>query len=1561
MKLPIEDVYTRLKIVSRRKTNFQLGRDEVDMYDIFVAPDDETVLVEGSPGIGKTTFCLKIAYDWANGKIPQEHSFPEFEIVLLLKCRDIDGNVLDAINEQLLPEDEKLRKALIGYIKEFHYHGKVLLILDGLDELPEKFKPNVDKLLRKKILPFCYVLATSRQERGIQIRQKVDFDVLLQIEGFTDADAFEYIRKHFNHLGPEHLSKGERLIKAIQENPFLHALPSNPLNLLLLCVVFEDYEGELPSRRTELYQIIVRCILRRFCAKNNLEAPKDDEALEKKFEQSLLALGELAWKCLLEGRLSFREGELAKFEEMYPDLAARISGLVFKEASLKKINPQHEYHFFHKTFAEYLAATYLAFLLLKKDVNIFKGFKLRFRNHIAVKHRQVFLFLSGILGEEASILFRQIGEKLKSGNWDWLKCKSEEGTFLTESFSESGNAEEVVMALFSFIPFPLTVEVGRSSSFFEVAKYCRNFSHLRHPVHLSVCCDKGGGDLTLKDVNSAFDYLKSCPKLQSLFVSTLETLGDTFYDGLSQNSTLMSFTLRTFQSLPSDIADIVGNSLAASNTLTSVTFELFNEWGEAWARALEKGLSADTPLKSVVLNIYGSLSDTAILALKRVLVNTSLTSVVITIFGDMQDSLAAALCEGLSEQAALKSFTLIVFGRLSESGIVFLKRGFLQNYSLDALEVKIFGEVPDRWANVVKGIISANKAKQSCTFHPNTSRNIAAAKVACLTPVLAKRSFNLEQTLNVWGELSCEVIEAVGRLLVKSTPCRLTLNIHGNVTDVVASSLPCYLKIEKCVHLVTFNIWGELTTNGRAAIERFSGANRNANLKVIVHDLISECSPCGLHFCIDNPSLLPSVFAKVKDTGTSELSLTIRGVSNDWEQGLNDGLTNSTSLTTLALTIESFPGKNVGWMQRLLEVVLENTSLATLNLTLTLYSLTDKGIDLSNSFAKNASLTALPLTINSHIRDSYFLWSVLCHGLALNKSLHTLTLTINNYSDTAGVRINGLSDGLASNKSLHTLTLTVNDYSGTAGVWIQDLGHGLASNKSLHTLTLTIHSYSHSAGVWIEDLGHGLASNKSLRTLTLTVNNYSDTAGVRINGLSDGLASNKSLHTLTLTVNDYSGTAGVWIQDLGHGLASNKSLHTLTLTIHSYSHSAGVWIEDLGHGLASNKSLRTLTLTVNNYSDTAGVRINGLSDGLASNKSLHTLSLTINNYSDTAGVRINGLSDGLASNKSLHTLTLTVNDYRGTAGVWIQDLGHGLASNKSLHTLTLTVNNYIGTAGVRINGLGDGLASNKSLHTLTLTIHSYSHSAGVWIEDLGHGLASNKSLRTLTLTVNNYIGTAGVRINGLGDGLVSNKSLHTLTLTVNDYSGTAGVWIGDLGHGLASNKSLRTLTLTIHSYSHSAGVWIEDLSPGLASNKSVHTLTLTINDFSETGEVRILWLRGSLAGNKSLTTVSLTINNYSNTAGDWMKHLGDGFARNESLTTLSLTINSCSEVSEDQLLELCNNLARSDTLTTLSLTINDHSSTSRGLGCDLSKCFADCKSLTSLSLTVTLYGEENVC
>ena len=155
-KLPLDDVYTTLSIVSRRKTDFRLEDRTVNMFDIFKTlnkGDDSMVLVEGSPGIGKTTFCLKISHDWANQKIPSESAFPVFKLLLLLKCRDICGDVIDAIVDQLLPMEGKVKEKLVDYIKDVHNQENILVILDGLDELPEAGENHVIKLLSRRMLP----------------------------------------------------------------------------------------------------------------------------------------------------------------------------------------------------------------------------------------------------------------------------------------------------------------------------------------------------------------------------------------------------------------------------------------------------------------------------------------------------------------------------------------------------------------------------------------------------------------------------------------------------------------------------------------------------------------------------------------------------------------------------------------------------------------------------------------------------------------------------------------------------------------------------------------------------------------------------------------------------------------------------------------------------------------------------------------------------------------------------------------------------------------------------------------------------------------------------------------------------------------------------------------------------------------------------------------------------------------------------------------------------------------------------------------------------------------
>ena len=206
IQFPLEKVYTRLKIVSKQKPGDQTKpkrlydrlppglvlrgeiaararADEVDPCGIFgllKKDGDVMTIIEGTPGIGKTTLCLKLAYDWAN-QSTSAASFPEFELVLLLKCRDIDGDLTEAITEQLFPKDmsKDAREELLRFLEDVENQERVLIILDGLDELAEKSKHYVDDLLHRKRWACCYVLATTRQAKRKELKSENSLSLCL--------------------------------------------------------------------------------------------------------------------------------------------------------------------------------------------------------------------------------------------------------------------------------------------------------------------------------------------------------------------------------------------------------------------------------------------------------------------------------------------------------------------------------------------------------------------------------------------------------------------------------------------------------------------------------------------------------------------------------------------------------------------------------------------------------------------------------------------------------------------------------------------------------------------------------------------------------------------------------------------------------------------------------------------------------------------------------------------------------------------------------------------------------------------------------------------------------------------------------------------------------------------------------------------------------------------------------------------------------------------------------------------------------------------------------------
>ena len=1170
IQLPLEKVYTRLKIVpgqrgvnqgeterwsdviwaedSRRDKNWAVARsyraNPCDVFGMLKENKYVMTIVEGSPGIGKTTFCLKLAYDWAN-QSSSAASFAEFDLVLLLKCRDIDGDVTEAIMEQLFPKDmsKDAREELLRFLEDIENQERVLIILDGLDELPEKSKHYVDDLLHRKRWACCYVLTTTRQEKGIEVRKQPEFvfNLFLQIEGFTEEDSFEYIRRHFEIAGLKHSSKGRDLIEEINKNPLLQDLQKNPLSLLLLCVVYEDHEGKLPSSRTELYQVIVVCLLRRYCAKHDVKASKKDSDLETQFEQDIRCLGELAWNCLLSDRHSFLEEHLEELESRNEKLVTRELGFVYKEESLKRLNPQHAYCFLHKSFQEYLAASYVAPKLGRNEFNVFE--RLNF-DAMVNKFPQVFVFVCGILRENASIMFAQIVDELKS-DWDWRKCSEAAANFFIESWSESGDAEGMANTLCSFIPFPRFVSlfcrrgsITQDMNLIRLLLFCKRFSKVKAPREIHY---KDPSYISVFSHSPIVGDVTCLPNLKSLDISNFNMD--------------LEFAHQLFQSLP-DVAcltelmlpviretndwEIVTEALVASKTLKKVTCTLVGERDDGWARALNAGLRADTPLSSVNLTVYGRMSKTALQALENLFLNKSLSSLSVVVKEDMPNSLTVTLERCLTGQTAVKSLELSVTGKLSFCCANLIERGIIKNNSLSNFVLCLHGELSDNWPVIVENLNVRLAEKATVTFeiHPNTFRQVTGDQLTDVRPdVIEYGLFEQESvTLNVWGELTVDGAEALYDLLPYPCVCHLTLNIHGKLTDDFLHRTERHVNKQKPLRPITINTWKELTNEGKALFKELElDKNPAVTLNVYNVKVPSDESGDNKIESINNPASLIALLKRAKNTGKENLTVTIDVQSDDstytrrsWNDSLLHDLPENFSLTSLTLTINNFSPRSTELSFTLISFLESCKSLTSLNLTLNEY--------------------------NNEWEDTYA--SLLRDGPGRNTSLISLTLTLNIYTRVlSSISHWQFDDDFVPNISIN--------FDGISDDDIDDISDDDAvPNISIKSFTLTINDFGR-GGDWGLSSGVLWSNYKGLNTFNLTLNIW---YGVDVNGflmLLDAVMKVNSSKTLRLKINDSRLRNGDYPKyDFSKLILKSPFLELIELTICRYG-VVGSWLETL--------------------------------------------------------------------------------------------------------------------------------------------------------------------------------------------------------------------------------------------------------------------------------------------------------------------------------------------------------------------------------------------------------------
>ncbi|XP_068753926.1 protein NLRC3-like [Montipora capricornis] len=887
----LENIFTRLKIVAKEKTRGTLTKEITNMTSIFTSHEDcqhpRIVLIEGEPGMGKTTYCQKLAYDWATKQDREwDESFPRVEVLLLLRCREIDSSIWEAIDNQILPEeiDPGLKETLFRFVRE--NPSKVLLVLDGLDEADPQKLAVYFSLLQRKLLPGCHIVLTSRHEAGYKVRPFSD--TLLEIVGFTRSDAKSFIRKYFRHAE----QMAEKLINVLWHpyddddggdddddddqhiDGLLAELTKNPLNTLLLCVLFEDYGGILPNNRTQLYVEIVLFVLRRYEMKNHL--PSSGKDLLIVYKKELMTLGKMAQESLFKGEQHFEDVEGNFTESLFIKF-----GFLSIQAGGSKRTPGFRYSFFHKSFQEFFSGLHLAFSILDGAI---KQKSVLTDERYFHELNKVFMFMSGIIASQSEETAVSIVNGVASlVNVRGRRSPDAAELYLNMALDVIGECKTCSINLYTKLAYTfgkiLDLTEIRVESRTSIPAFSQALAVNTSLTTLRLVCNSIGDE----GAASLSQALAVNTSLTTLYLSDI-WIADEGAASLSQalavNTSLTTLDL-SYNSIGDEGAASLSQALAVNTSLTTLDLS-DNSIGNAGATSLSQALAVNTSLTT--LRLYdNSIGDKSAVSLSQALaVNTSLTTLSLS-FNLIGEVGATSLSQALAVNTSLTNLRLVC-NSIGDEGAASLSQALAVNTSLTTLNLSE-NSIGDEGATSLSQALAVNTSLTTLKLSGNS---IGAEGATSLSQALAVNTFLT--TLN----LSDNSIGAEG-----ATSFSQTLAVNTSLTTFDLS-MNC--------------IGAEGATSLSQALA--------ANTSLTTFDL------CRNFIGAEGATSLSQALAV--NTSVTTLKLSWNSIGAEGATSLSQALAVNTSVTTLDLSYNSIADEGATSLSQALAV---NTSLTTLDLS----------------------------------------------------------------------------------------------------------------------------------------------------------------------------------------------------------------------------------------------------------------------------------------------------------------------------------------------------------------------------------------------------------------------------------------------------------------------------------------------------------------------------------------------------------------------------------------------------------------------------------------------------
>ena len=219
------------------------------------------VLVEGTPGSGKTTLVHKLVNDWVMGKSVLINS----KLLFLFSLRTLKFS--DALTDYLSAYYNNADFCNI-IVKDIERSNgmHICFVLDGLDECPFRNKEEsiIYKLLFKKYLSSSVVIVTSRPVA--LTRDLTTSGKKIEVVGFTKENTLEYINNYpfQSKYNSKDNTVASDLIAYVKTHVNVLHMCYLPLHTAIVCFLFNEQRGNIPSTETLIYeQFAIATILRK--------------------------------------------------------------------------------------------------------------------------------------------------------------------------------------------------------------------------------------------------------------------------------------------------------------------------------------------------------------------------------------------------------------------------------------------------------------------------------------------------------------------------------------------------------------------------------------------------------------------------------------------------------------------------------------------------------------------------------------------------------------------------------------------------------------------------------------------------------------------------------------------------------------------------------------------------------------------------------------------------------------------------------------------------------------------------------------------------------------------------------------------------------------------------------------------------------------------------------------------------------------------------------------------------------------------------------------------------